>query len=146
MQSLHQQTWDQKYVSSIFIVNTLNPYLLQIKKKLKLSFYHIHANTELRPAQVFLQIAHMKSNDSPERGLRDHVVTSVECLYSGTCVLPSTHMLVTETSASLLPLALCAPEIALIHPVHFPTLLIVRARSPTGTTRGPTRCQSHVFR
>lgn len=54
--------------------------------------------------------------------------------------------LVAEARAGLLPLALGAPQLALVHAVHLAALLVVGARSPAGTARGTaSRGQPHVF-
>lgn len=56
------------------------------------------------------------------------------------------HALIPEARACLLPLALGAPELALVHAVHFPALLIIRAWSPPWAARRPASCrQSHVL-
>lgn len=51
----------------------------------------------------------------------------------------TTRALVAEPRARLLPLALSAPEIALVHAVHLTALLVVRARSPARAAGGPIR-------
>lgn len=59
--------------------------------------------------------------------------------------------LVAEASARFLPLALGAPEIPLVHTVHFAALLVIGARPPTRAagraTTATTRalCKTHVL-
>lgn len=54
--------------------------------------------------------------------------------------------LVPEARARLLPLALGAPEVALVHAVHLAALLVVGARPPAGAARRPARRrQTHVL-
>lgn len=49
----------------------------------------------------------------------------------------ASRSLIAETRARLFPLALSAPEVALVHAIYLTTLLVVGARPPAWTARRP---------
>lgn len=64
----------------------------------------------------------------------------------GSAGVRAAQALVAEARARLLPLALCAPKLALLHAVDLPALFVVGARPPARAARRPARCRKpHVF-
>lgn len=51
------------------------------------------------------------------------------------------HALVAEARAGLLPLALGAPKVTLVHAVNLAALLVVGARPPARAARGAVRAR-----